>query len=349
VAFSLAFDDGEPTPMNGTATGGSIVLRDMAVPNPTPWTLDEPTMHTLTVVLHGGSVTERFGLRRFGVDTASARLTINGDVTKLVGWNHHTQWPVTAASPTDDQLDADVALLRRGHANFVRGAHYPHDPRMIDRLDEAGILFWSETLGPAVSVANTQDWGHFMRYQQQQLTEMLDNALNHASIFTWGWFNEGPSNHPEACPAYAACNGWARARDPTRFTTWADDMKTRGACFEHATLIAFNDYPGWYDRQSEGVKAPLAWNEFALAVTEGTTRSGKHTVGKPMVISETGAGGVFEWSDNTTDAKWSLKYQSEIVGGDVDVALTNANISGICLVRGSSHRARELSMRWFAL
>lgn len=56
-----------------------------------------------------------------------------GKVTKLVGWNHHTQWPVTAASPTDAQMDADIVLLKKGNANYVRGAHYPHDPRMMDR------------------------------------------------------------------------------------------------------------------------------------------------------------------------------------------------------------------------
>ena len=72
---------------------------------------------------------------------------------------------------------------------------------------------------------------------------MLDNAMNHASILTWGWFNEGPSSEPKACPAYAANAKYARARDPTRFTTWADDTDTRGACYEHATLISFNDYP----------------------------------------------------------------------------------------------------------
>ena len=81
----------------------------------------------------------------------------------------------------------------RGSRHFhpdVRGAHYPHDPRMMDRLDEAGIVFWSETIGPSVSLANTQD-PVFMKYQMQQLEEMLDNAMNHASVMTWGWFNEG--------------------------------------------------------------------------------------------------------------------------------------------------------------
>jgi hypothetical protein len=95
-----------------------------------------------------------------------------------------------------------------------------------------------------VSVANTQDWAHFMKYQLQQMDEMIDNALNHAAVFTWGYFNEGPSDHTEACPAYAACGQLCARRDPTRFTTWADDQKIKGACYEHATLISFNDYPG---------------------------------------------------------------------------------------------------------
>lgn len=74
---------------------------------------------------------------------------------------------------------------------------------------------------------------------------MLDASLNHASIMTWGWFNEGPSDKPAACPAYAACAARARARDPTRFGTWASSAKTGDACLEHASLVSFNSYPAW--------------------------------------------------------------------------------------------------------
>lgn len=49
---------------------------------------------------------------------------------------------------------------------------------------------------------------------------------------------------------------------------------------------------------------------MANGVRAGVTQSGHDaTAGKPMVISETGAGGIFEWDDNNTDAKWTLKYQ----------------------------------------
>ena len=54
-------------------------------------------------------------------------------------------------------------------------------------------------------------------------------------------------------------------------------------------------------------------------------------MGKPLVISETGAGGIYEWAHNATDAQWTLRYQSEVILADVDVALSNERISGLTL------------------
>ena len=65
-----------------------------------------------------------------------------------------------------------------------------------------------------------------------------------------------------------------------------------------------------------------------------------------MVISETGAGGIFEWDNNQTDAKWTLKYQAEIIGGDVDVALLNENISGISLWHFYDFKVDNCGAKW---
>lgn len=208
----------------------------------------------------------------------------------------------------------------------MRGAHYPQDPRWLDRLDEAGIVMWCETLGPGVKVKHIQDPA-WMAVQLKQLDEMLDNALNHASIMTWGWFNEGPSDKKEACPGYAACTNLTRTRDPTRFTTWASNKDLNDHCLEYASLISFNNYPQWYNDADPTEQ----WNSYANGVRAGTSKSGQHTLGKPMVISETGAGGIYEWDANATDDKWTLKFQTEIISQDVDVALANDNISGITL------------------
>ena len=89
---------------------------------------------------------------------------------------------------------------------------------------------WCETLGPGVSVHNMLD-PYFRKYQRQQLHEMLDNAMNHASIMTWGWFNEGPSGDAAACLAYQQMVDETKARDPTRFQTHAFDRGLGDKCF----------------------------------------------------------------------------------------------------------------------
>ena len=127
VDFTLSFDGGAAQPMKGTVDAtGAVVVKGVKVPGAKLWSTVAPNLHTLAVAFRGGVVTERFGLRSFGVDK-NARLTINGEVTKLVGWNHHTQWPVTAASPTDGQMDADIKLLKKGNANCT-GVGNPISP-----------------------------------------------------------------------------------------------------------------------------------------------------------------------------------------------------------------------------
>ena len=154
------------TTMMATATTSAqrgndrlVELGHFSVPKPRIWSTTDPQLHTVSVYLNGAIVTERFGLRYWDVgdyrysdstnptnsssSSRISRIRLNRDVLKLVGWNHHTQWPYTAASPTDKQLDDDIRLLKEsGHVNFVRGAHYPQDPRWLDRLDEQGIVVW---------------------------------------------------------------------------------------------------------------------------------------------------------------------------------------------------------------
>ena len=115
--------------------------------------------------------------------------------------------------------------------------------------------------------------------------------------------------------------------------------------------MPFSTDPGWYGELGSLTAQAEHWNGCANDVRRGKTYDGTgkperdmHTEGKPFTISETGAGGIFEWSENKTacttnkrnkttcnDAKWTLKYQAEVIAQDVDVALANDNISGITL------------------
>lgn len=326
VAGSLSFDEGPSQSfVQPQAVDGTVDLGVWEVPNPRIWSIENPQLHVVAVDINGATVSERFGLRKFGIDPSTSRLTVNGRITKLVGWNHHTQFPASAASGTDQEMDDDIALLREGGTVFVRGSHYPQDPRWLDRLDEAGIVMWCETLGAGVGVHDTQD-PYFMKHQVQQLNEMMDNALNHASIMLWAFFNEGPSNKKTACIGYETCAKVIKERDPTRLVTWASNMIDRDVCLHAADVVSFNAYPGWYGPRN--LNPVDWWNKRANQVREGQYPGSK---GKPLLISETGAAGIYEWSNNKTAARWTLAYQSKIISADVDVAIQNANISGITL------------------
>ena len=317
------------------------------VPEPRVWSTTNPQLHNISVNLNGAIVTERFGLRYWDVgnyhpnsttmtnnnnnssssssSSSSSRIRLNGKVLKLVGWNHHTQFPYTGASPTDEQLDDDIRILKElGHSNFVRGAHYPQNPKWLDLLDEHGIVIWSETLGPGVSLQNLQD-DYFLEQQEQQINEMVDNALNHASIAFWGFFNEGPSHKEEACNGYQASSDAILSRDTTRFITYASNkFPPHDRCYRAATVISHNGYPGWYATENP----ETFWNRIANDLQSGSIPS---AIGKPFIISEAGAGGIYEWKQNDTATMWTLEYQSKIISENVDVAISNSNISGIVL------------------
>lgn len=94
-----------------------------------------------------------------------------------------------------------------------------------------------------------------------------------------------------ACGAYGENSARARQRDHSRFVSWASNAATRDACLEHASLLAFNAYPGWYDHRRDATEPAKLWPKLAETVRRGATASGAHTVGKPFLISETGAGG----------------------------------------------------------
>ncbi len=57
----------------------------------------------------------------------AARLTLNGEIIKLHGYNRHTMWNDTGSALTYEQVKEDISLLIGSNANMVRGSHYPQD------------------------------------------------------------------------------------------------------------------------------------------------------------------------------------------------------------------------------
>jgi len=289
-------------------------------------------LHTLQVNLLDNAATTvdavdvRFGLRIIAstvINGIGARLTLNDKLIKLHGVNRHTMWPDTGSAVNLTQIETDIALLQELGANYVRGAHYPQDQKFLDRCDEVGIVIWEETLGPGVSTKNLQD-PYFMKYQIQAVNEMVSASINHPCVILHGFYNEGPSNEAAACPGYKASADAIRARvgnPPSRLVTWASNMAKNDVCLENADVVSFNGYPAWYDHAHDLTYIVPYWQgQVDWAVK-------KYPL-KAFTISETGAGGVYEWT-NRTDFFWSQLFQSEVVSLEAKFAAESEQISGL--------------------
>lgn len=349
VLFKLSYDDApNSTQVTVPVESGVAWIKGASVPFPQRWSIEYPNLHTVKVTFLDShskvvdAVQVRFGLRIVSTKFESGipRIAINNKVVKLRGVNRHTMWPDTGAALTLNQIAIDVELLIDLGANYVRGAHYPQDPRFLDLCDEVGIVIWEETLGPGVSLQNTTN-PYFMKYQIQSANEMIDASINHPSVIFHGFFNEGPSSHTKACEGYATMASTIRNRvhsPPSRLVTWASDKRTRDVCLHHADVISFNAYPAWYDTPLNLTYIDVFWK----SQVEWAKSKWPH---KAFTISETGGGGVYEWMNRTGLIFWSQEYMADVVGIESRFGVSEQYVSGITLWQFADIKANDGAQR----
>lgn len=158
------------------------------------------------------------------------------------------------------------------------------------------------------------------------------------------------------CNRYAASADAIRARvgsPPSRLVTWASNKGPEDVCLQHADVISFNGYPAWCVLSLFVSRLIVLQGMTSQWILPGHRSSGKtgqrgqrliiqkrfliqtscyisNTLTQPFTISETGAGGIFEW-DNVTDVFWSQQYQAEVMMTNADFALGSPHVSGITL------------------
>eukprot|EP00958_Prasinococcus_capsulatus_P010728 scaffold1042_cov401-Prasinococcus_capsulatus_cf.AAC.55 len=63
--------------------------------------------------------------------------------------------------------------------------------------------------------------------------------------------------------------------------------------------------------------------------------------GKPVIISETGAGAISGWKSNSTEAQWGEPYQAKLLLLVMQMALESDELSGICMWQFSDTKAND--------
>jgi hypothetical protein len=239
------------------ATGRPGEPITLPVPDPRPWSPDDPFLYDLRVSVSPGSgdpgtggddaavasgatnpsgddeVSSYFGMRSVGVGPDAGghpRLFLNGKPLFQYGLLDQGWWPDGLyTAPTDDALRSDIVRSKELGFNLIR-KHVKVEPaRWYYHADREGILVWQD-----MPSADNENPGARREFADE-LGRVVNALENHPSIVMWVPFNEGWGQHDTE-----AATGWLKARDPTRLVNGASGWTDEGG----GDVLDVHRYPG---------------------------------------------------------------------------------------------------------
>jgi beta-galactosidase len=300
----------------------------MPVPAPVLWSPDSPRLYSAMFTLrNGGRVVQRerrsIGLR--SVEVKSGHLWLNNRRIQLRGASIHEDMPGSGAALTAADMDRIVADLKDLGANITR-AHYLLNPMLLDRLDRAGIMVWSQapiwqrdSARGVNLLRQPKELGRALLTVRRTVTE----ARNHPSVLTHSVANEltfTPDQHPATKRFLLAARAQAHAIDPT--LPISVDIKGRTGFAEQFTyhpfdMIGLNQYFGWYRWVADfSLLEPYIYELRDLYPR------------KAIVMTEWGAEGRPELADAEPDLKGGYPFQTMHAQRTIDVIDRSPVLSG---------------------
>jgi len=173
---------------------------------------------------------------------------LNGEKLFLRGVSRHQEFPGQGNALSNEQHVKDMELIKSLGANYVRLAHYPQDPAVLDACDRLGLVVWEE-IPVAITVGGTRE---FNRNALYALREMIRRDRNHPSIVFWGLMNETTEGIPfskgieeqDVVDLIIKLKDVAQTEDPTRITIASGVTPTVA---EHVDLDVPQFWKGWFE------------------------------------------------------------------------------------------------------
>ncbi len=200
-----------------------------------------------TLLLDGevqDEIRQHFGVRSFSVDPEKG-FFLNGESYPLRGVSRHQDREGVGNALSRADHEQDMALILEVGANAIRLAHYQHDQYFYDLCDKHGLVVWAEIPYISEHMPNGRE------NTLSQMTELITQNYNHASIMMWGISNEitiSTKDRNSMLANHHALIDLVKQLDPTRLTTLAAyAMASPFNRVNHLTdLLGYNLYLGWY-------------------------------------------------------------------------------------------------------
>jgi beta-glucuronidase len=260
------------------------------------WHFDDPEVYRLEADLLDAkgkefdSITDNFGVRT--VELRDRKLWLNGEPVRLTGMARHEESPWAGLAETTDTIVHDYDDMKNLQMTLTRPVHYPQHPTVLDYCDRHGILLIPEIPVWQFSEKQMSD-PKVMELAKHMLTEMIEQAGNHPSIFAWSVCNESATDTPGGRAYFKTMYDLIKSLDPDRYVTYADDR------------IAFVENP---QENSASLADFIMWNEYFGAwhgpetlLPQVFERIRKNYPDKAVIVSEFGTPGVFATDTRAAD------------------------------------------------
>lgn len=265
------------------------------IKNPNLWSTDNPYLYRIISTISDSKtgeildeISNPLGFRWFKFD-AEKGFFLNGKSLKLIGASRHQDYKDQGNALTDALHIRDVELLKEMGGNFLRIAHYPQDPAVLQACDRLGILTSVET--PIVNRITETD--AFAENCKKMHLEMIRQNFNHPSLIMWTYMNEVllrpryDKGSPEQEEYFNKITKLAqdleditRAEDPYRYTMIPNhgnfELYNRVKLTKIPKLVGWNLYQGWYSGK---------FADFASFLDKHR----KELPDKPLLITEYGS------------------------------------------------------------
>ena len=298
------------------------------VENPVLWNAEKPYLYRVELERNGEIIRRKIGLRRVEI-SENYELLINGVSVKLFGVNHHDTSKFRGWCQTDEELYADLLLMKELNINCIRTSHYPPTPRFIDMCDELGFYVICETdietHGFIRRYANSgyrydvdsNEWPATMPQWKKEFVQRMERMVecfkNNTSIIMWSTGNESGhgSNHVEMIR-------WTKQRDPSRLIHCEDASRKKQI---HNADVYSHMYPSLEDveryAKTDDINMPVFLCEYSHAMGNGPGDVYDYCElfdKYPKLIG----GCIWEWADHVVMEGNVAKY-----GGDFEGELTH--------------------------
>lgn len=162
------------------------------------WDNENPNQYTACIDLKRGSkVLESYrlpvGFREIRV--SGNTMLLNGQKVKIKGMNRIETSPDQGWTISEEEMIADIKLMKQANINFARTAHYPDDPRWYELCDKYGMFVVDEanieshglSYNAPVLPADLPEWSDACA---DRMTRMVTRDRQHPCVIMWSYGNE---------------------------------------------------------------------------------------------------------------------------------------------------------------